>query len=52
MTDEDKIGFSYAVLDKYIATGICEDEAVKEKIDRMHRQNLHKLEPMPHFEQN
>ncbi len=50
MTDEDKIGFSYATLDKYIATGGCEDEAIKEKIDRMHRQNLHKLEPMPHFE--
>ena len=50
MTDEDKIGFSYATLDKYIATGVCEDKAIKEKIDRMHRQNLHKLEPMPHFE--
>jgi len=50
MSDEDKIGFSYAVLDKYIATGICEDEAIREKIDRMHRLNLHKLELMPHFE--
>ena len=50
MTDEDKIGFSYRALDKYIATGVCEDEAIKEKIDRMHRQNLHKLEPMPHYE--
>ncbi len=50
MSDEDKIGFSYAVLDKYIATGVCEDEAIREKIDRMHRLNLHKLELMPHFE--
>ena len=50
MSDEDKIGFSYAVLDKYIATGICEDDAIREKIDRMHRLNLHKLELMPHFE--
>ena len=50
MTDEDKIGFSYATLDKYIATGVCEDEEIKNKIDRMHRLNLHKLEPMPHFE--
>ncbi len=50
MSDEDKIGFTYAVLDKYIATGVCEDEAVKAKIDRMHVLNLHKLAPMPHFE--
>ena len=50
MSDEDKIGFSYAVLDKYIATGICEDDTIREKIDRMHRLNLHKLELMPHFE--
>ena len=50
LTDEDKIGFTYNTLDKYIATGICEDEATKAKIDRMHRLNLHKLELMPHFE--
>ncbi len=50
MTDEDKIGFSYRVLDHYIATGECEDDKVREKIDRMHRLNLHKLELMPHFE--
>ena len=49
MSDEDKIGFSYATLDRYIRTGVCEDEAIKEKIDRMHRNNLHKLELMPHF---
>lgn len=50
MSDEDKIGFTYAVLDKYIATGICEDEEIRKKIDRMHVLNLHKLELMPHFE--
>jgi len=50
MSDEDKIGFTYAVLDKYIATGICEDENIKAKIDRMHVLNLHKLNVMPHFE--
>lgn len=50
LTDEDKIGFTYDTLDKYIATGICEDEATKSKIDRMHLLNLHKLELMPHFE--
>ncbi|MCR5279719.1 MAG: NAD(+) synthase [Lachnospiraceae bacterium] len=50
MSDEDKIGFTYAVLDKYIETGVCEDTDIREKIDRMHRLNLHKLELMPHFE--
>ncbi len=50
MSDEDKIGFSYAVLDRYIRTGVCEDGEIKAKIDRMHRNNLHKLELMPHFE--
>jgi NAD+ synthase len=50
MTDEEKLGFSYAVLDRYIREGICEDKAVKEKIDRLHRSNLHKLNPMPRYE--
>ncbi len=50
MSDEDKIGFTYKVLDRYIATGECEEEAIKAKIDRMHVLNLHKLELMPHFE--
>ena len=50
MSDEDKVGFTYATLDKYIATGICEDETIKAKIDRMHVLNLHKLNVMPHFE--
>jgi NAD+ synthase len=49
MSDEDKIGFTYAVLDHYILTGECEDEKTKEKIDRMHRLNLHKLQLMPTF---
>ena len=35
--DEEKFGFSYEVLDKYIRTGVCEDPEVKEKIDRMHK---------------
>lgn len=34
--DEEKFGFSYEVLDKYIRTGECEDPEVKAKIDRMH----------------
>ena len=42
-SDEQKFGFTYEVLDRYIRTGECEDEAIKEKIDRMHRNNLFKL---------
>ena len=48
-TTEEKLGFTYEVLDRYIRTGEIEDEAVKAKIDRMHRINLHKLLPMPGF---
>ena len=49
-TDEDNLGFTYAALDKYIRTGICEDEAVKAKIDRLHVMNEFKLKPIPCFE--
>ena len=49
-SDEQKLGFSYAVLDRYIREGICEDTQVKEKIDRLHRANRFKLELMPVFE--
>ena len=50
MTDEDKIGFTYAALDHYVLTGECEDETTKAKIDRMHRLNLHKLQLMPSYQ--
>ena len=49
-TDEDNLGFTYAVLDKYIRTGICEDEATKALIDKKHKANLFKLSMMPKFE--
>lgn len=48
-TDEDNFGFTYQVLNKYIRTGICEDEEIKVKIDAMHKKNLFKLMPMPTF---
>ena len=48
-TDEDNLGFTYATLDKYIREGVCEDEEIKAKIDRMHRINQFKLELMPVF---
>ena len=50
MSDEEKLGFSYGVLDQYIRLGICDDEIAKAKIDYLHRINLHKVNPMPHFE--
>ncbi len=51
-TDEDNLGFTYAVLDKYIRTGVCEDENTKALIDKKHKQNLFKLQLMPSFKYN
>lgn len=51
-TDEDNLGFSYAVLDRYIRTGVCEDATVKARIDHMHRINQFKLQLMPIFQLN
>jgi len=48
-TDEENLGFTYALLDRYIREGACEDATAKEKIDRLHRANLHKTNPMPTF---
>lgn len=57
--DEEKIGFTYAELDIYIRTGaapqgfVHDNEAEglkKDRIDRMHKANLHKLMLMPRFE--
>lgn len=48
-SDEEKIGFSYATLDQYIRTGVCEDAEIKAKIDRMYKMNRFKLEVMPSF---
>lgn len=49
-TDEDNFGFTYATLNKYIRTGICEDEEARAKISAMHQKNLFKLMPIPTFE--
>jgi len=48
-SDEDNLGFTYATLDKYLRTGICEDENIKNIIDRKHKINKFKLELMPSF---
>lgn len=41
-TDEDEMGFSYEVLDAYIAGEAEPDFKTKEKIDGMHRRSAHK----------
>ena len=48
--DEDKLGFTYAELDKYITTGEISDQSKLENIERRHRINLHKLKPMPKYQ--
>lgn len=48
-TDEENLGFTYATLDKYIREGVCEDAALKERIDTLHERNLFKLQLMPSF---
>ena len=49
-TDEENLGFTYAALDRYIREGVIDDEEARAKIDRLHRQNLFKLQLMPAFE--
>lgn len=51
-TDEDNLGFSYEVLDKYIREGVCEDKETKDKIDYLHEKNKFKLELMQVFPNN
>ena len=49
-TDEDNLGFTYKVLDRYIREGVIDDPEAKERIDRLHALNLFKLQPMPFFD--
>jgi NAD+ synthase len=49
LSDEENLGFTYAVLDKYIRGDICEDAAVKDKIDKLQKTNQHKLALMPYY---
>lgn len=52
MSDEDKLGFTYDELDRYIFTGECDDPEKKARIERLHVMNLHKLRLMPTFRQD
>lgn len=51
-SDEEKLGFTYEVLDKYIRTGEIDDLKTKEKIDKMHLANLHKIQLMPSYKKD
>ena len=48
-TDEADMGFSYDVLDEYLATGKISDEKKRERIDVMRRRSEHKRKPIPIF---
>lgn len=52
-TDEENLGFTYAMLDKYIRgeDDLSSVPEIREKIDRLHKANLHKLRLMPKFVQ-
>ena len=49
LSDEEKLGFTYEVLDRYILTGEIEDQETKKRIDHLHKTNLHKINPMPKY---
>jgi len=46
LTDEENFGFSYAVLDRYIKTGLIEDADVKSRIDTRHKNSAFKRRAM------
>lgn len=48
-TDEEKLGFTYEMLDHYIREGICEDAEKKAKIDRLYAINRFKVRIMDVF---
>lgn len=47
--DEDNLGFTYEVLDRYIREGICEDVKTKLKIDSLRKKSDYKHESMQVF---
>lgn len=49
-SDEERLGFTYAELDNYLRTGEIADENIKDSIERRHRANLHKMQPMPVYD--
>lgn len=53
-TDEENLGFTYAMLDRYIRgeDDLNDVPDIKAKIERLHAANLHKLMLMPKFTNN
>lgn len=45
-SDEERLGFTYDMLDKYIATGTSGDVAIDEKIAKLHYYSEHKRNPV------
>lgn len=48
-TDENDMGFTYDVLDEYLASGKIDDPKAKDRIDVMRRRSEHKRKPIPIF---
>lgn len=48
-TDEDNLGFTYEILDRYLRTGEIDDLKIKDKIDKMHRNSLFKMKEIPSY---
>ena len=48
-TDEENLGFTYEVLDRYIRTGQIDNQSIKAAIDKKHKDNLFKLSYMACF---
>lgn len=48
-SDEDNLGYSYVLLSDYIRGYAEPKKEIKEKIDKQHLANLHKLEKLPSF---
>ena len=49
-TDEENLGFTYEVLDRYLRERGIDDPDVKGIIDHKHEDNLFKLKPMPSYD--
>lgn len=48
-TDEDNLGFTYEVLDKYLRTGVCENGATLDQIQELRMKNIFKMPKLPTF---
>lgn len=46
---EERLGIRYADVNRYIRTGVCENEALMKKIKKLHKHSLHKIKSIPVF---